>query len=155
MKEIKIGHVHLTVSIIEKSLRFYRDLLGFKVKQNLGEAVFLSSGKYHHTIGLNTWSKKGARKPEEGQIGLFHFAILYQNRKELAKTLKRLIDSKYHLDGASDHGVSESIYLKDPDGNGIELYCDRNEKDWPKDKKGNLIMYTKALDIDNLLKESM
>lgn len=152
-QEIKIGHVHLTVSNIEEALKFYRDLLGFKVTQNLDNAVFLSSGKYHHTIGLNTWSKKGARKPEEGQIGLYHVAILYPNRKELAKVLKRLSDSKYPVDGASDHGVSESIYLKDQDGNGIEIYSDKKEKDWPRDNKGKLIMYTKALDIEKLLKE--
>jgi len=153
-EKIKIGHVHLTVSDLNKSLKLYRDILGFEVTQNLGEAIFLSMGEYHHTIGLNTWSKKGARKPEEGQIGLYHFAILYPNRKELAKALKRLIDYNYPIEGASDHGVSESIYFKDPDGNGIEIYADKNKKDWPMDNKNNLMMYTRILDINKLLKES-
>ncbi len=152
---VKIGHIHLTVSDLNKSLKFYKDILGFEVQQDLGEAIFLSAGEYHHTIGLNSWSRKGARKPEEGQIGLYHFAVLYSSRKELAKALKNLIATKYPIEGASDHGVSESIYLKDPDGNGIEIYADRKEKSWPRDKNGKLIMYTRVLDINNLLKEAV
>jgi catechol 2,3-dioxygenase len=150
-----IGHIHLTVSDLDASLKFYRDLLGFEITQEWNGAVFLSAGGYHHHLGLNTWSKKGARKPESGQIGLYHFAILYPSRKELAKVLKRLLDANYPLEGASDHGVSEAVYLKDPDGNSLELYTDRNKKDWPKDKNGNILMYTKHLDIQNLLKESI
>ncbi len=150
----RIGHIHLTVSSLEKALEFYRDLLGFEVMQDAGSAVFLSAGGYHHTIGLNTWSAEGARKPEEGQIGLYHFAVLYPSRKELAKVVKRLLDANYPIDGAGDHGVSESIYLKDPDGNGLELYADRPEKEWPKGGNGKLLMHTKALDIENLLKEA-
>lgn len=149
----KIGHIHLTVSDLERSLKFYRDLLGFEVTQNMPSVVFLSAGGYHHHIGLNIWAKKGARKPEEGQIGLYHFAILYPSKKELARALKNLIDADYRIDGASDHGVSQAIYLKDPDGNGIELYADKNKKDWPKDNNGEIDMDTKILDIDDLLKE--
>ncbi len=150
--QTRIGHIHLTVSDLDKSLEFYKDLLGFEVTQNLGSAVFLSAGGYHHHIGLNIWSKDGARKPESGQIGLYHFAILYPSRKELARVLKRLIEVKYPF-GASDHGVSEALYLDDPDGNGVELYADRDKKDWTVDKKGNISMHTKVLDIKNLLKE--
>ncbi len=152
--KIQIGHVHLTVSNIEKSLKFYRDYLGFEITQNMGGAIFLSSGGYHHHIGLNTWSKTNPKTPQEGQIGLYHFAILYQNRKELAIVLKKLIDANYPLGGFADHGVSEAIYLKDPDGNGVELYTDRKRKDWPRDKNGKIGMYTKKLDIKNLLKEA-
>ena len=149
-----IGHIHLTVSDMDKSLKFYRDLLGFEIMQNVGEAVFLSAGGYHHHIGLNTWSKNAARKPQEGQIGLYHFAILYPQRKELAKALKKLLEADHPIDGASDHGVSEAIYLKDPDGNNIELYTDRPKEEWPKDKNGNIKMYTKTLDVNSLLKET-
>src|SRR3989344_9253787 len=136
MKEYKIhpktsiGHIHLTVSDLEKSLRFYSEILGFEVTQKMHGAVFLSAGGYHHHIGLNTWSGTKAQKPQDGQIGLYHFAILCPNRKELAKILKRLMESGYQIDGASDHGVSESIYLRDPDGNGIELYADRQKGRW-------------------------
>ncbi len=160
MKEFKtdpktrIGHIHLTVFDLKKSLYFYRDLLGFQIMQDVGSAVFLSAGGYHHHIGLNTWGKSGARKPESGQIGLYHFAILYPDRKVLARVLKKLIEEHYSLDGASDHGVSEAIYLRDPDGNGLELYVDREKKDWPKDKKGELLMVTMPLDVDGLLKEA-
>ncbi len=152
--ETRIGHVHLTVSSLEKSVEFYRDVLGFEITQELNGAVFLSAGGYHHTIGLNSWSKSGARTPEEGQIGLYHFAILYPSRKELAKAVKRLLETRYPLEGASDHRVSESIYLKDPDGNGIELYADRNEKNWSKDEKGNLQMVIQELDVAKLLEEA-
>ncbi len=152
--EVKIGHIHLTVFDLEASLRFYKDLLGFEITQNLGHAVFLSAGGYHHHIGLNTWSKPGAKKPETGHIGLYHFAILYPNRKELSKVLRRLIEAKYPIDGASDHGVSEAIYLRDPDKNGIELYVDRDKKLWRKNKDKYLSMGTDPLDIKGLLKES-
>ncbi len=151
----KIGHVHLTVWNLDASVRFYRDFLGFQVTQELhGSAVFLSSGGYHHHIGLNTWSAAGAQKPKGGQIGLYHVAIVYQSRKELAAAVKRLVEAKWPLDGVGDHGVSESIYLKDPDGNGIELYVDRPESDWPKDAHGKLKMGVEALDLQALLKEA-
>ena len=150
----QIGHIHLTVSNMDKSLKFYRDILGFEITNTLPGAVFLSAGGYHHHIGLNTWSTDNSQKPQEGQIGLYHFAILYPSRKELAKVIKNLLDAKYQIGGASDHGVSEAIYLEDPDGNGIELYSDRPRSEWPKDKNGNMAMVTKRLDIDNLLKEA-
>lgn len=150
--KIKIGHVHLTVSDLDKALKFYRDILGFEVMQWYGEdAVFLSAGGYHHHIALNTWAGKGAKPCPPGHTGLYHFAILYPNRKELARALKRLIDVKYGIDGASDHGVSEAIYLHDPDGNGVELYADRLKNKWPRDEKGNLKMVTRALDVEKLL----
>ncbi len=150
----RIGHIHLTVSDLEKSLKFYRDLLGFEVTEEWNGAVFLSAGGYHHHIGLNTWSSPGARKPQEGQIGLYHFAILYPNRKELVRALKRLVDAGYPIDGAADHAVSESIYLHDPDGNGIELYADRGKEKWPKKGDGKPAMQTLPLDIEELLKEA-
>jgi len=152
--DTKIGHVHLTVSDLERSLKFYRDLLGFEVTQYYGTgAVFLSAGKYHHHIGLNIWAGKGAPPAPPGHTGLYHFAILYPNRKELAKVLKRLYEKNYKIEGASDHGVSESIYLSDPDGNGIELYTDKPLENWPVDSEGHLLMTTKSLDILNLLSE--
>ncbi|MBI5226066.1 VOC family protein [Candidatus Micrarchaeota archaeon] len=150
-----IGHVHLTVSDLNASVRFYRDYLGFQVTQELrGSAVFLSSEGYHHRIGLNTWSTIGAQKPKPGQIGLYHVAIVYHSRKALAMVVKRLIAASWPLDGEGDHGVSESIYLKDPDGNGIELYVDRPESEWPKDASGKLKMGVKPLDLQALLKEA-
>jgi len=149
-----IGHVHLKVSDIERSLSFYRDILGFVVTSRRGdEAVFLSAGGYHHHIGLNTWESKGGKAPLPRNTGLYHFAILFPNRKELAQALKRLQDHNWPLDGAADHGVSEAIYLKDPDGNGIELYRDRPKTEWPADSEDNIVMFAKYLDIDNLLKE--
>ncbi len=152
--EVKIGHIHLTVSDLEKSLKFYRDLLGFEITSTYGRsAVFLSAGGYHHHIGLNTWQGKGATPPPPGHTGLYHFAILYPNRIELAKVLKRLYEINYPIEGASDHGVSESIYLTDPDGNGVELYTDRPIQDWPIDEEGHLQMTTKHLDILDLLSE--
>jgi catechol 2,3-dioxygenase len=152
--ETKIGHIHLTVSDLERSLKFYRDLLGFEITQGYGDsAVFLSAGGYHHHIGLNTWAGKGATSPPEGHTGLYHFAILYPSRKELAKMLKRLFEVNYKIEGASDHGVSESIYITDPDGNGVELYADREEENWPLDTEGHLQMVTKHLDVINLLSE--
>lgn len=149
-----IGHVHLTVGDLERSLAFYRDILGFEVTTRYGDsAVFLSAGGYHHHIGLNTWAGKNVTPPPPGHSGLFHFAILYPTRRELADALKRLMDAKYPLSGASDHSVSEALYLEDPDGIGVELYCDRPEKEWIKNDKGEIHMDTNPLDIQNLLKE--
>ncbi len=150
--EVKIGHIHLTVSDIEKSLEFYRDLLGFEITTSFGDsAVFLSAGGYHHHIALNTWNGKGATPPPPGHTGMYHFAILFPNRKELAKILRRLYEVNFPIAGASDHGVSESIYLTDPDGNGVELYTDRSLDEWPIDSEGHLQMTTKHLDIIDLL----
>jgi catechol 2,3-dioxygenase len=152
--EVKIGHAHLTVSDLEKSLEFYRDLLGFEVTTGLGDsAVFLSAGGYHHHIGLNTWAGKGAKPAPQGHTGLYHFAILYPNRKELAKIVKKLTEANYPLEGAADHGVSEAIYLRDPDNNGVELYVDRPKSEWKKNFKGEIVMVTEPLDIENLLGE--
>jgi len=149
----RIGHVHLKVADLERSLKFYRDLLGFEVQQYYGDsAAFISAGGYHHHIGLNTWHSKNAPPAPVKSAGLFHTAILYPDRKDLAFALKRLIDSEYPLTGASDHGVSEAIYLNDPDGNGVELYWDRPKDIWPRDASGNLQMMTDALDLQGLLK---
>jgi catechol 2,3-dioxygenase len=150
--QVTIGHVHLTVSDLERSLRFYRDLLGFEVTSRYGDsAVFLSAGGYHHHIGLNTWAGKGAPPPPEGRTGLYHFAILYPSRKELARALQRLVTATYHIDGAADHGVSEAVYLKDPDGIGIEIYADRPKKEWKVKNDGEVEMVTKSLDLQVLL----
>ena len=147
-----IGHVHLKVSNIEKALSFYQGLLGFEITQRYGEgAVFISAGGYHHHIGLNTWHSKDAPPAPIRAAGLYHLAILYPTRKDLAIILKRLIDAKYPLSGASDHGVSEAIYLNDPDLNGVELYWDRPKDQWTFDEKGNLDMLTEALDLNGLL----
>jgi catechol 2,3-dioxygenase len=152
--DTKIGHIHLTVSDLERSLKFYRDLLGFEVTQYYGNtAVFLSAGGYHHHIGLNTWAGKGAQPAPPGHTGVYHFAILYPSRKELARILKRLYEVNYRIEGASDHGVSESIYITDPDGNGIELYTDRPVENWPVDQDNHLSMSTRSLDILDLLSE--
>ena len=150
----QIGHVHLTVADLERSIKFYRDLLGFNVTARFGNsAVFLSSGDYHHHIGLNTWAGPDATPPPEGHSGLYHFAILYPNRHELAKAFKVLWEEKYPIEGASDHGITESIYINDPDDNGIELYCDRSNEVWPTDEDGNFILVTTPLDLPNLLSE--
>ena len=150
----RIGHVHLKVADIDRSLGFYKDLLGFEITQHYGNsAVFISAGGYHHHIGLNTWHSKNAGPAPVNTAGLYHVAILYPTRKDLAVILKRLTDAKYPLTGASDHGVSEAIYLNDPDGNGVELYWDKPEDQWPKDEEGNLLMGTEALDIDSLFGE--
>ena len=147
-----IGHVHLKVSNIERALSFYQDLLGFEIMQRYGEsAVFISAGGYHHHIGLNTWHSKDAPPAPVRAAGLYHLAILYPTRKDLAVALKRLIDAKYPLSGASDHGVSEAIYLNDPDQNGVELYWDKPKDQWPIDEKGDLNMVTDALDLNALL----
>ena len=152
--DTRIGHVHLKVSDIERALKFYRDLLGFEVMQHYGSsAVFVSAGGYHHHIGLNTWYSKNAPPAPVRSAGLFHVAILYPTRKDLAVILKRLIDENYPLTGASDHGVSEALYLNDPDENGIELYWDKPRKQWPFDSEGKLHMATEALDLNDLLSE--
>ncbi|HEX8313636.1 MAG TPA: VOC family protein [Flavisolibacter sp.] len=150
----KIGHVHLKVADIERALTFYRDILGFEITQWYGSsAVFLSAGGYHHHIGLNTWYSKGAPPAPVHAAGLFHVAILYPERRDLAAVVKRLADVGYPITGAADHGVSQAIYLNDPDGNGVELYWDRPKEYWPVDEGGNLQMITAALDMDDLLAE--
>lgn len=149
----RIGHVHLKVSDIEKSLAFYRDLLGFAVTTMYGsQAAFLSAGGYHHHIGLNTWHSKDAPPAPAYGVGLYHTAIVYPTRKDLAVIFERLRKAKYPLTGASDHGVSEALYLNDPDGNGVELYWDKPKELWPAKADGSLDMYTKALDLNDLLK---
>lgn len=151
--QTRIGHVHLKVSDIEKSLAFYRDLLGFEVTTMYGsQAAFISAGGYHHHIGLNSWHSKGAPQAPVYGVGLYHTAIVYPTRKDLAVIFERLRKAKYPLTGASDHGVSEALYLDDPDGNGVELYWDRPKEFWPSKTDGSLDMYTKALDLDDLLK---
>ena len=150
--ETRIGHVHLKVSNLERSLFFYRDLLGFEVQQYFGDsAAFISAGGYHHHIGLNTWHSKNAEPAPVKAPGLFHTAILYPTRKDLAMILKRLMEADYPLTGASDHGVSEALYLDDPDKNGVELYWDKPKEQWPIDAAGNLQMVTEQLDLDELL----
>ena len=149
-----IGHVHLKVANIERALRFYRDVLGFEVTQWYGEdAVFLSAGGYHHHIGLNTWYSKGAPPPPPNSTGLFHVAVRYPDRRTLADAARRVLGAGIPLSGASDHGVSEAIYLQDPDGNGVELYRDRPREEWPLDEDGNLAMVTRPLDVQGLLLE--
>jgi catechol 2,3-dioxygenase len=148
-----IGHVHLQVTDLNRALEFYHGLLGFEVMMNVGTAAFLSAGGYHHHIGLNTWHSRGGRPAQrEGMAGLYHAAILYKERAELATIVKRLLQAGYPLRGASDHGVSEAIYLDDPDGNGLELYWDRPREEWPTDAQGNLTMYTHPLDMQGLLR---
>ena len=148
-----IGHVHLKVSDIKRSLDFYCGVLGFEMQQLYGpDAAFISAGGYHHHIGLNTWESKGGSPPPPGTTGLFHTAILYPTRVDLANVLKRLSISGVSLDGASDHGVSEALYLRDPDQNGVELYWDRPKAEWPKDAQGKLKMMTARLDLNELIK---
>ena len=152
--QVRIGHVHLKVADLERALGFWRDVLGFQVMQGYGtQAVFLSAGGYHHHIGLNTWESAGGSPPPPGTTGLYHVAILYPTRALLADALRRLIAANLELDGAADHGVSEALYLRDPDGNGVELYWDRPPEQWPRDAKGELAMFTRALDLGALLKE--
>jgi catechol 2,3-dioxygenase len=149
----RIGHVHLKVADLERALGFYVGVLGFELQQRYGtQAAFISAGGYHHHIGLNTWESLGGSPPAPGTTGLFHTAILYPTRAALADALRRLIDAGIPLDGASDHGVSEALYLRDPDSNGVELYWDRPEAEWPKTPDGALAMVTKRLDLDDLLK---
>ncbi len=150
--QTRIGHIHLKVSDLERSLTFYRDLLGFTITQRYGtQAAFLSVGGYHHHIGLNTWHSLGAGKAPDKAPGLYHAAILYPERIDLASILQRLLTAGYPLTGASDHGVSEAVYLDDPDGNGVELYWDKPKEEWPVDNQGNLQMKTDALDLPSLL----
>jgi len=152
--QTRIGHVHLKVADLERSLAFYRDLLGFSVTLLYGDqAAFISAGGYHHHIGLNTWYSKDAPPAPTRSAGLFHTAILYPTRRDLAVALKRLVDARYPLTGASDHGVSEALYLNDPDQNGVELYWDRPMEQWPQRPDGSLDMYTRSLDLNNLLAE--
>jgi catechol 2,3-dioxygenase len=150
---VEIGHVHLKVADIDRALGFYCGVLGFELQQRLGdEAAFVSAGGYHHHIGLNTWHSKGGSSPPPGSTGLFHFAIRYPTRRALAEALRRLREAGIPLTGASDHGVSEALYLSDPDGNGIELYWDRPQEQWPQPQPGQKVeMYTRALDLQNLL----
>ena len=148
----RIGHVHLTVSDLERALAFYRDTLGFEVTATYGpDAVFLSAGGYHHHIGLNTWAGRGAPRPAPGTTGLYHAAILLPDRAALASVVRNVVAKGIALEGAADHGVSEAIYLRDPDGNGIELYCDRPEKEWPRGPDGKIRMHTRPLDVAALL----
>lgn len=150
----RIGHVHLKVADLQRALDFYTGVLGFKLTQKYGEqAAFVSAGGYHHHIGLNTWESKGGKPPAPGTTGLYHVAILYPTRADLADALRRLQKAGVELDGAADHGVSEALYLRDPDGNGVELYWDRPEKEWPRDAKGGLAMTTDRLDLTSLLAE--
>jgi catechol 2,3-dioxygenase len=149
----RIGHVHLKVADIQRALDFYCGVLGFELQQRYGsQAAFISAGGYHHHIGLNTWESAGGPPPPPGTTGLYHVAILYPTRADLADALKRLIANRIPLDGASDHGVSEALYLRDPDQNGVELYRDRPEAEWPRDANGGLAMVTRRLDLDDLLK---
>lgn len=152
--QTRIGHVHLKVANLQRAIDFYCGLLGFEITMTYGkEAAFISAGGYHHHIGLNTWFSKNAPPASEHTVGLYHTAIVYPERKDLAIILKRLLEEKYPITGASDHGVSEAIYLNDPDGNGVELYWDRPKENWPQSVEGKMEMYTRALDIDNLLGE--
>jgi catechol 2,3-dioxygenase len=148
----RIGHVHLKVADLERALKFYRGVLGFEVTQRIGtSAAFLAAGGYHHHIALNTWESKGGPPPATGTTGLYHLAILYPTRADLGRALQGLIEHGVQLDGAADHGVSEALYLRDPDGNGVELYWDRPKDEWPRGKNGELEMYTRALDLEGLL----
>jgi catechol 2,3-dioxygenase len=149
---VRIGHVHLKVADIERALKFYCGVLGFELTQRMGDQVaFISAGGYHHHIGLNTWESRGGKPPALGTTGLYHLAILYPTRPQLADALRRLIAAGIQLDGASDHGVSEALYLRDPDENGVELYWDRPRDQWPRTPEGELSMYTRHLDLRDLL----
>ncbi len=152
---VRIGHVHLKVADLDRALGFYCGVLGFELIQRYGnQAAFISAGGYHHHIGLNTWESKGGHPPAPGTTGLYHVAILYPDRATLADALKRLVDAGYQLQGASDHGVSEALYLSDPDGNGVELYRDRPEAEWPRTPDGKLAMVTEPLDLRALLRDA-
>ncbi len=152
---MRIGHVHLKVADLDRALAFWRDIIGLEVQQRMGnQAVFLSVDGYHHHIALNTWESAGGSPPPFGTTGLYHVALLYPDRPALAQALKRLVEAGWPLEGASDHGVSEALYLRDPDGNGVELYHDRPREDWPHDQDGNLAMVTRRLDLRALLAEA-
>jgi catechol 2,3-dioxygenase len=153
---VDIGHVHLKVADLERAIGFYHGVLGFEVTQRMGSgAAFLSAGGYHHHIGLNTWESAGGPPPARGTTGLFHVAIRYPDRGALADALRRLAEARVPLDGAADHGVSEALYLRDPDGNGVELYWDRPREEWPRDAKGGLRMVTEPLNIEALLRHGV
>ena len=150
-----VGHVHLKVADLDRSITFYRDVLGFELTQHYGaRAAFLGAGGYHHHIGLNTWESAGATPPPKGHTGLYHAAFLYPNRASLAAVLRRVLDAGIPLDGAADHGVSEAVYLRDPDQNGVELYRDRRPHNWPRDAQGELAMVNDPLDLEALLAEA-
>jgi catechol 2,3-dioxygenase len=150
--EVRIGHVHLKVADLQRAIAFYRDVLGFELTQRLGdEAAFLSAGGYHHHIGLNTWESQGGPPPPGNSTGLYHLAIVYPTRAELADALRRLTNAGIRLEGAADHGVSEALYLRDPDGNGVELYWDKPTEEWPRNPDGALSMVTRPLDLEKLL----
>jgi len=152
--QVRIGHVHLKVADIDRALKFYHDVLGLEITTRYGtQAVFLSAGGYHHHIALNTWESLGGSPPPPNATGLYHVAILYPTRALLADALRRVLAAGIDLEGASDHGVSEAIYLRDPDGNGVELYWDRPREQWPRNAEGGIEMYTRRLDLDALLKE--
>ncbi len=152
---VRIGHVHLKVADIDRALNFYCGVLGFELTQRIGpQAAFISAGGYHHHIGLNTWESRGGPPPPAGSTGLYHLAILYPTRAELADALRRLTEAKIPLEGASDHGVSEALYLRDPDDNGVELYWDRPKEAWPFTADGKLAMFARRLDLMNLLAEN-
>ena len=154
-RDVRIGHVHLKVGDLERALAFYCGILGFELTQRYGrEAAFVSAGGYHHHIGLNTWESRGGSPPPRGTTGLFHVAILYPSRAELADALQRLLRAGIQIDGASDHGVSEALYLRDPDENGVELYWDRPPEEWPRSSDGGIEMFTHPLDLDRLLAEA-
>jgi catechol 2,3-dioxygenase len=151
---VDIGHVHLKVANLERAIAFYSGVLGFEITGHTGkQAAFLSAGGYHHHIGLNTWESAGGSPPPHGTTGLYHFAIRYPDRQSLANALRRLVDARVPLEGAADHGVSEAIYLRDPDGNGIELYCDRPRAEWPRAANGTIQMVSEPLDLEALLGE--
>lgn len=151
----RIGHVHLKVADLDRAIAFYSGVLGFEVRQRWGDsAAFLSAGGYHHHIGLNTWESRGGTPPPKGHTGLYHVAILYPDRAELADALRRVLAAGLPLEGAADHGVSEALYLRDPDGNGIELYRDKPQAEWPRDAGGNLAMVNAPLDVEALLAEA-
>ena len=153
--QTRVGHVHLKVADLDRALRFYRDVLGFEVTQQYGrQAAFLSAGGYHHHLGLNTWESAGGPPPPEGTTGLYHLAILYPSRADLADALRRLRMAGIPLEGASDHGVSEALYLRDPDGNGVELYWDRPPERWPRNREGGIEMFTRALDVEDLVRQT-
>ncbi|HEX4484616.1 MAG TPA: VOC family protein [Terriglobales bacterium] len=153
--QVRIGHVHLKVADLERALKFYAGVLGLQIMQRLGDsAAFLSAGGYHHHIALNTWESLGGTSPAPGTTGLYHTAIVYPSRATLADALRRVLTAGIPLEGAADHGVSESIYLRDPDGNGVELYCDKPREVWPRNPDGSLAMYTHHLDLHALLREA-
>ena len=149
---VRVGHVHLKVADLERAIGFYSGVLGLELMQRFGDsAAFLSAGGYHHHVGLNTWESEGGGPPAPGTTGLYHLALVYPTRAELADALRRLMAAGVPLEGAADHGVSEALYLRDPDGNGVELYWDRPQEEWPLDANGNLAMYTRRLDLQALL----